>query len=132
VASINVEAIAADHVIWEGEASTVIARTTEGDVGILAGHEPFLAVIVPCIAEVVEPDGNRIRIFIDQGFISVEENRVSLLSQFGELVSELKLDEVKAELAKSEAEAAADPANARAARRVVRAKVALNALEPQH
>ncbi|MDR1790408.1 MAG: F0F1 ATP synthase subunit epsilon [Propionibacteriaceae bacterium] len=84
---LTVEVVAADHVVWEGEANSVIARTTEGDIGILSRHEPFLAALVPCTAKVECTDGTTAHIKLDGGFISVEENHVSLLSQHGELLS---------------------------------------------
>jgi F0F1-type ATP synthase epsilon subunit len=31
--------------VWSGEASSLVAATTEGEIGILAGHEPVLAVL---------------------------------------------------------------------------------------
>jgi len=40
----NVELVAPDRKIWSGEAEMVIARTTDGDIGILPGHEPTLGV----------------------------------------------------------------------------------------
>src|SRR3954470_21684727 len=46
VATMNVELVAPDRKIWSGEAEMVIARTTDGDIGILPGHEPTLGVLV--------------------------------------------------------------------------------------
>ena len=40
VAELHVGLVAADHEVWTGDASMVIARTVEGDIGILPGHEP--------------------------------------------------------------------------------------------
>ena len=92
-----VEVVAADRRVWEGEALSVVARTTEGDIGIMANHEPLLAVLVPSAAEVLTPDGKREVIAVDGGFISVAENRVALLSQYGRLAHEISLDEAERE-----------------------------------
>ena len=40
---LQVEVVAAEGKVWEGQAVSLIARTTEGDIGILADHEPFMA-----------------------------------------------------------------------------------------
>ena len=45
MADLHVELVAADRTVWSGEASMVIARTLEGDLGILAGHAPLLGVL---------------------------------------------------------------------------------------
>ncbi|MDR1851473.1 MAG: F0F1 ATP synthase subunit epsilon [Propionibacteriaceae bacterium] len=90
MAVLTVEAVAANHVVWEGEATFVRARTTEGDIGVMADHEPFLAALVPGVAKIEAADGSVAWVKIDGGFISVEENRVSLLSQYAELTEEPK------------------------------------------
>ena len=92
-----VDVVAADRRVWEGEAISVIARTTEGDIGILANHEPVLAVLEPCAAEVLTTDGKREIIAVDGGFISVSENRVAILSQYGRLAHEVLVEEAERE-----------------------------------
>ena len=42
-AVLQVEVVSADRLVWSGEATMVIARTTEGDVGILPNHAPMLS-----------------------------------------------------------------------------------------
>lgn len=93
-----VDVVAADRRVWEGEALSVILRTVEGDIGILPNHEPFLAVLVPSAAEVLTADGKREVIALDGGFITVAENRVSVLSQYGRLAHEISIDEAEREL----------------------------------
>ncbi len=92
---LSVRFVATDGPVWTGEATSVLVRTTEGDIGILPGHEPFMAALVPHAAEVVGTDGVRQIIAIDSGFISVVDNRVSVLSAFGELASRISVDEAR-------------------------------------
>ncbi|HEY3338904.1 MAG TPA: F0F1 ATP synthase subunit epsilon [Propionicimonas sp.] len=99
---LRVEVVSADGITWEGEALSVIARTTEGDLGVLPGHEPFLAALVPCAAEVLTADGNREVLALDGGFISVADNRVSVLSQFAKVAREIDLKAAEHELAAAE------------------------------
>lgn len=101
-AVLRVEVVAADGIAWEGEALSVLVRTTEGDLGILPRHEPFLAVLVPCAAEVLTTGGNREVLAIDSGFISVADNRVSLLSQYAKIAREIDLPTAEHELAAAE------------------------------
>ncbi len=99
---LRVEVVSADGITWEGEALSVIARTTEGDLGVLPNHEPFLAALVPCAAEVLTADGNREVLALDGGFISVADNRVSVLSQFAKIAREIDLRAAEHELAAAE------------------------------
>jgi len=96
---LQVGVVAPDGQVWQGEAVSVIVRTTEGDIGILANHEPVLAAMMPCAAEVVATDGRREIIAVGGGFISVYDNRVSLLSETASLASEVSLEEADKELA---------------------------------
>ena len=45
MAALNVSVVSADQEVWSGEASMVVARTVEGEIGILPGHEPMLAAL---------------------------------------------------------------------------------------
>lgn len=94
---LQVEVVAADRMVWEGDATMVIVRTTEGDIGIQSGHEPLLAGLVPCAAEIVAADGRREVVAIDGGFLSVAKNRVSLVSQYATLSQEITVDKAQAE-----------------------------------
>lgn len=100
--TIRVEVVSATGIAWEGDALSVVARTTEGDIGVLPNHEPFLAGLVPCAAEVLTVDGRREVLAIDGGFISVADNRVSLLSQYARVAREIDLRAAEHELAEAE------------------------------
>ena len=54
---LQVELVAADRLVWSGEAKMVIARTTEGDVGILPGHAPLLSLLVHGVVDVQTTEG---------------------------------------------------------------------------
>lgn len=100
---LQVRVVAPDGVVWEGAADSVIVRTTEGDVGILRGHVPFLASTVPCAAEILHADGlNRQILLVHDGFVSVSDNRVSLITQFATMADRISLDQAEAELAEAE------------------------------
>ena len=93
-----VEIVAADRRVWEGEAISVVARTTEGDIGLLAHHEPVIAPLVASTAEVTTPDGRREIVVVDGGFLSCTPTRVALISPFAQLAHEISLEEAEHEL----------------------------------
>ncbi|MFT8394583.1 F0F1 ATP synthase subunit epsilon [Propionibacterium sp.] len=96
---LQVEVVAADGMVWEGQAVMVIARTSEGELGILADHEALMAALVPCAVEITVPDGTDEIIAVSDGFISVFQNRVSLLSSYGELAREISVDMARSTIA---------------------------------
>lgn len=85
-APLNVRVVSADHEVWSGEASMVVARTVEGEIGILAGHEPLLAILSTGEARVTLTDGTRVTAEADDGFISVENDTVTIVARRAELV----------------------------------------------
>lgn len=96
---LTVEVVSADRQVWEGSAVNIIARTTEGDIGILPGHEPLMAVLVPCVVRVVTSDGRGETLAVDGGFISVAHDKVHILSQQAVRGHEVTLSEAHSELA---------------------------------
>ncbi|MFT4189629.1 MAG: F0F1 ATP synthase subunit epsilon [Aeromicrobium sp.] len=98
---LQVELVAADRVVWSGEAERVLARTASGDLGVLANHAPLLSVLVPGVVEIESADGERVRAAVGEGFLSVADNRVSVLSEDTFLASELDEATLKAELAQA-------------------------------
>jgi F-type H+-transporting ATPase subunit epsilon len=86
MAALNVRVVSADHEVWSGEASMVVARTVEGEIGILAGHEPLLAILSTGEARVTLTDGTRVTAEADDGFISVENDTVTIVARRAELV----------------------------------------------
>lgn len=95
----NVEVVSADRVVWSGEATSIIARTVEGDIGILAGHSPMLSVLVPSGVEILTTDNKREIVAVDGGFISVDHDRISILSEYASMAAEISLDDAEKELA---------------------------------
>ena len=99
--TLQVKVVAADREVWSGEADQVIARTSEGDTGILANHSPMLGVLVPSAVVIFATHGEREIVAVDGGFISVDHNRVSILSEYAKLAGEISVDQAEKELAEA-------------------------------
>lgn len=95
--TLHVEVVSAERSIWSGEAVNIIARTVEGDIGILPGHSPVVALLQPSAVEIFTPEGTREIVAVDDGFISVAQGRVSILSSFARLGHEIVLAEAEKE-----------------------------------
>lgn len=80
MAQLEVEIVAADHHVWAGPAKMVKARTSEGEIGILPGHSPLLAILAAGELAIEPIDGSRIEVTVDGGFFSVDGNRVVIVA----------------------------------------------------
>ncbi len=101
--ALHVELVAADRTVWSGEATMVIARTVEGEVGVLKDHAPLLSLLSDATVEITADGGETIVAVVDGGFISVANNRVSILSERALLAEDIKVDEARAELEEAQA-----------------------------
>lgn len=99
----QVEVVSATRIVWSGASTSIIARTVEGDIGILPGHEPVLAILVPGAVQIYTDDHNREIIGVDGGFISVAHERVSILSEYATMADEVSLRDAEKELAAAQA-----------------------------
>jgi F-type H+-transporting ATPase subunit epsilon len=87
MAELRVSVVAADHEVWSGKATQLIARTTEGEIGILPGHEPILAILAAGEVRVTTIDGAVITAQADDGFLSVEHDTVTVVARTAELIT---------------------------------------------
>ena len=101
--TMQVELVAADRLVWSGEATMVIARTTEGDVGILPNHAPMLSLMVDGIVDVTTAEGETWIAAVDAGFLSVANNRISVLSEHAEMSHDIDLEKARQELERAHA-----------------------------
>ena len=114
---LHVELVAADRLVWSGEATMVIARTTEGDVGILPNHAPMLSVVIEGVVDIQTDEGETWVAAVDAGFLSVANNRVSVLAERAEMSHEIDLDKARHDLERAKAAGENDDAAAEAYRR---------------
>ena len=78
---LNVELVSPEKKVWSGEAVSVSARTLEGDLGILTDHAPLLGVLVDGKVVIKGTDGSVSEFNVNGGFLSVSNNRVSILAE---------------------------------------------------
>lgn len=113
MAELHVELVAADRKVWSGEASLVVARTTSGDIGVMAGHQPLLGVLEPgavIIRTAGETGEGTVVAAVHGGFVSFADDKMSLLAEVVELSDEIDVERAERALerAKSEDDAAAE------------------------
>jgi len=84
---LKVSLVSADAEVWTGEASLVIAKTVEGEIGFMTGHEPVLAILAEGQVRITETSGNKVIADAQDGFVSVEHDEVTIVAGNATLVS---------------------------------------------
>jgi F-type H+-transporting ATPase subunit epsilon len=123
--TLHVALVVPDRQLWSGQASMVIAKTTEGDIGILTGRAPVFGVLAEgSLVEIVKEDETRVRAAVSGGFLSVADDNVSILAAQAQLSGEVDTEEARRELDAALAEASSgteESADAKYARAQLRA-----------
>ncbi len=79
--ALNVDIVAPDRVLWEGEASFISAPSVEGSIGLLPGHEPILSVLGAGTVMVRQLGGEERKVEISGGFISFDHDTVTIVTE---------------------------------------------------
>jgi F-type H+-transporting ATPase subunit epsilon len=130
--TLYVELVVPEGQVWGGNAQRVIAKTLDGDIGVLAGHAPVLGLLAEgSLVRILPEDENASEVMaaVGGGFLSVADDRVSILAHQAELGDQVDKDQVRStlEAALQDAEssgaprAGTEPAEARYARALLRA-----------
>jgi F-type H+-transporting ATPase subunit epsilon len=120
VATVHVELVSAETQVWSGEARSVLARTTEGELGILPGHAALLGALAEGFTVTVQEEGGgEVVAAVHGGFLSVTPDVVTVLAEVAELAGDI--DPVRARAALDRARAQGDEPAARRAEGRLRA-----------
>jgi F-type H+-transporting ATPase subunit epsilon len=103
--TVRVALVAPDGEIWTGMARMVIAKTLDGDIGILAGHPPVIGVLAAAslvrildVEDGAAEDRREVRAAVSSGFLSVSGDRVSILVREAELGARVEVSAARARL----------------------------------
>ena len=122
--SLRVELVVPDRELWSGEARTVIAKTLEGDIGVLTGHSPVFGILAEGSLVEILTEESSVKAAVSGGFLSVADDQVSILAAQAQLGQDVDTAEARRELDVALSEAAAgpeEPAEAKYARARLRA-----------
>jgi F-type H+-transporting ATPase subunit epsilon len=79
---LHVELVAVEEKVWSGEAEMVVARTTEGELGVLPGHAPLLGQLAePSQVRIKVGGGEQLTYDVAGGFLSVTGEGVTVLAE---------------------------------------------------
>ena len=84
---LRVSLVSADAEVWTGEANLVVAKTVEGEIGIMAGHEPVLAILAEGQVRITQADGTKVLANAQDGFLSMEGNQLTIVAGNAALIA---------------------------------------------
>jgi F-type H+-transporting ATPase subunit epsilon len=121
MATMEVAIVGVEKRLWSGEASFVSARTVDGDIGLLPGHQPMIAALDEAGVVRIDPsEGESFHAAVFGGFLSVTAESVTILAELAEMAEEIDVASARDELQRAEGggddvdDAAAAAARARA------------------
>ncbi len=96
----RVELVEPEGEIWSGNAEMVIARTLDGEIGLLTGHAPVIGILYEGSMVQIRTDSADADIFaaVSGGFLSMADDRVSLLARQGQLGGDVEVAAAQAAL----------------------------------
>ena len=100
---LDVAVVSAERLLWQGPAKSVVAKTPEGEIGILPGHEPVLALLLESPLRIEEADGTKMMVAVHGGFFSVDSNKVNVIAEIAELAEDIDVERAQAALARAQA-----------------------------
>lgn len=87
---LHVELVSVERPLWSGEATMVLARTTEGELGVLPGHAPLLGELAEgWVVRIQQDAGEEMVAAVHGGFLSVTDEGVSILAETAELAADV-------------------------------------------
>jgi F-type H+-transporting ATPase subunit epsilon len=103
--TLQVALVVPDGELWSGNARMVIAKTLDGDIGLLGSHPSVLGILVPgSVVEIRDPEDAGgaqepiVRAAVLSGFLSVHDDRVSIMAREATLGSQVDRATVQSEL----------------------------------
>ena len=95
--------VSPEQELYSGEATFLIAQTTEGELGVLPGHAPLFGQLAPGGTVVVdESDGDRRALAVQGGFLSVTGSEVVVLADSAQFASDVDVAAEKSVLESAE------------------------------
>ena len=143
--TLHVELVVPDREIWSGTARMVIAKTHDGDIGVMGSHPPVIGLLADgSVVRILDAEstgsgesrGNgsgpggqsagasgEVIAAVSGGFLSVADDRVSILARQAELGSEVDTSAARAELEEASADGTAAGGEEAAEARYARARL---------
>jgi len=99
----EVQLVATDREVWTGQATLVTFETHDGEVGVMPGHSPMLAMLKDGPSLIRQPEGGDLHAAVHTGFAVVDAGKVIILAESAELADEINVKQAEDLLAEAQA-----------------------------
>ena len=123
--ALQVELVSPERILFSGDATSVTARTADGDIAFLTGHAPFIGLLNIGVVTIDLTDGTRMKVAVHGGFVEVMDDRVTILSDVAELPEQIDRARAERALAAVQGSTGSGDAEADAAARRARVRLEL-------
>jgi F-type H+-transporting ATPase subunit epsilon len=83
----KLDVVSPEQIVWSGEAELLVTRTTEGEIGVMADHEPTMAALATGSTVIHPAEGDPVTIALHGGFLQIFQNEVTLLTDRAEIAA---------------------------------------------
>ena len=90
----HIQVVSPDRMFYEEDIEMLEVKTTEGEIGVLAGHIPLTSIIAPGVARFMV-NGEIKEAALHDGFIEILPDKVIILAESCEWPGEIDLDRAK-------------------------------------
>ena len=87
----NLQIISPTRVFFDGDIDMVEMKTTEGEIGVLAGHIPLTAILEPGLLRIKNNDGDK-EAALHDGFVKITKDKVTILAESCEWPDEIDVN----------------------------------------
>jgi F-type H+-transporting ATPase subunit epsilon len=103
MATMEVSVVSAEKELFSGEAAEVYARSVEGEIGILPGHQPALISLEIAPVRIKLPDGDWEVFAVHEGTMFFRDDILVVLANIAEHASEIDVERARAQKERIEA-----------------------------
>ena len=96
MAELQVAIVSVNRSVWSGAATNVVLKTVEGNMGILPGHEPVLAMLSDGPVRIDPVDADPMLFAVHGGFFSLDGDRIQILAELAEAAEDIDIERAKA------------------------------------
>jgi F-type H+-transporting ATPase subunit epsilon len=99
------ELVSPDRLLISEDVDMIVVPGTEGDFGVLLGHQPMISTVRPGILEVQNSGGEDRRIFVNGGFAEITSDRCAVMTEEAVPVEDLKRGDLEKRIRDAEEDA---------------------------
>ncbi|MGN0941912.1 MAG: ATP synthase F1 subunit epsilon [Selenomonadaceae bacterium] len=101
MATMKLQVISPDAVVYEADIAMLVADATSGPIGILPMHLPMITGIVPCAMRLKMEDGTQQYLAVAGGFMEVQRDKITVLASCAERPEQIDRNRAEQSLARA-------------------------------